>query len=223
MKKASRLIVLCILLLCLLLSTVAAWGQQRRTGLVIELQNADTQISVQTEQREPILSEKSGQTDVYPMGRRFEVTYRPKSLKAGEHFVLLLRSGPDLSLDSILYLCDKTVSEAEAAQGYVVFDVFPRENKPATLQLSSPEWGKAITLAAVKPVYEGMTGDADGDESLSMGDSMAVLRHITGVGPLSTWAAAVADYNGDGAITAEDAVAILRHITGAARYGEGAK
>ncbi len=57
-------------------------------------------------------------------------------------------------------------------------------------------------------------GDADGDEKISAGDALTILRHVVGKSKLEGERAIVADVSGTDGISAQDALLILQYVVG---------
>ena len=60
---------------------------------------------------------------------------------------------------------------------------------------------------------DGIPGDVDGNESLTVYDVILVLRHCAGGSQLSGQALLNADFNGDGSVTTFDVILLLRAVT----------
>ncbi len=59
-----------------------------------------------------------------------------------------------------------------------------------------------------------MIGDVDLDGSVTISDSLAVLRHVSGAAPLTGDALIAADVDGDGEVTQSDSQTILSYVSG---------
>lgn len=65
-----------------------------------------------------------------------------------------------------------------------------------------------------EPGFAGICGDLDGDEQITAGDALAILRASAGMTELDPALTAIADVDGDGYITANDVLAVLRNSAG---------
>ena len=71
-------------------------------------------------------------------------------------------------------------------------------------------YGEAVSFTTLP---DGIPGDVDGNESLTVYDVILVLRHCAGGSQLSGQALLNADFNGDGSVTTFDVILLLRAVT----------
>lgn len=103
---------------------------------------------------------------------------------------------------------------AEGGQAYDEYIAFVE----TLTDLDSDQAAVDAALEALEAALAGgsiLLGDVDGDGSISIGDALAILRHVIGVELLEEGAACeAADFNCDGSITSSDALLVLRSALG---------
>ena len=156
----------------------------------------------------------------YAAAQRFTVKYTA-SLTAGDQYAILMYTGSSVSISSILYINQITVSATDAANGYLTFDVYPTSVRSATIKITSDaeSFSNPLTVAAMSLYTPYILGDTDGDKSISALDAVCILQYIVGSKTLTASQRLAADVDKDQSISAQDAVRILQHIVSAKPLG----
>jgi len=159
-----------------------------------------------------------GTADTFYAGAaRFTVTYAPASgLVIGDNYTIIMYTGDSISVDTILYLDQITVSEADVGLGSLTFDVFPASMEDAVIKVTSDTAGFSgpVTVTTVHTYLSYKLGDVDEDGKITTLDAVKILQYYVGSITLTTNQKNAADTDGDGKITTIDAVRILQYYVG---------
>ena len=216
----KRLLVTCLLLglTCFALTAGAAAPE---SGIYLE--NASSLVTLSPRQengaeatsRSVDCNNDGTEELVYSDAVRFTVGYTG-SFTLGEQYSILMYQGDTLSVDSILYLNQITITEAEVTEGVIYFDVYPTAMTKGTIKMASSaaDFGEAITLATIQEYIPYVLGDVNEDQSIDILDSMDVLDHFVKNIVLQGAQWLAADVNLDESVDIMDAIGILDYFVG---------
>jgi len=223
MKKAVSFL-MAVMLLCSLLiipsvalsaPTVSGVWLTTNPGFTVTPCGADkTPIAVDTS----FDCNNDGNADNFYAGAvRFAVKYTPSlGLHVGDNYVILLYEGSTISVGSIHYINQITVSDADVSLGYLTFDVYPSSLLNATIVVTSDALGSSdpVTLAEVHQYLSFKLGDTDEDGKITTLDAVKILQYYVGNITFTDNQKSAADTDRDGKVTTLDAVRILQYYVG---------
>lgn len=224
MKKAVSILMAFMLLCSLLIIPSAAlsapavsgvWLTDTASAFTVTPCGADkTPIAVDTS----LDCNNDGNADsFYASAVRFAVKYTPTlGLHVGDNYVILMYKGSTISVDSILYINQITVSDADVSLGYLTFDVYPSSVLDAAIVVTSDALGfsGAVTAAKVHQYLSFKLGDTDEDGKITTLDAVKILQYYVGNITFTNNQKSAADTDRDGKVTTLDAVRILQYYVG---------
>ena len=147
----------------------------------------------------------------------YALSYSDASVKAGEQYLVLMvavndvtNDKPDYTIisDSLVY-----INQAASTAGNVAFStVYPSCVTDSVILLTGGSLTEPKLLAKVDA--QGILGDVNYDNKVTVGDASDVLGNIVGKVNFDATQTAMADVNHDGKITVGDASDILGYIVG---------
>lgn len=147
----------------------------------------------------------------------YTLSYSDTSVKAGEQYLVLMVAANDvtsnkpnyaITSDSLVY-----INQAASTAGNVAFStVYPSCVTDSVILLTGGSLTEPKLLAKVDA--QGILGDVNYDNKVTVGDASDVLGNIVGKVNFDATQTAMADVNHDGKITVGDASDILGYIVG---------
>ena len=147
----------------------------------------------------------------------YTLSYSDTSVKAGEQYLVLMVAVNDvtsnkpnyaITSDSLVY-----INQAASTAGNVAFStVYPSCVTDSLILLTGGSLTEPKLLAKVDA--QGILGDVNYDNKVTVGDASDVLGNIVGKVNFDATQTAMADVNHDGKITVGDASDILGYIVG---------
>lgn len=147
----------------------------------------------------------------------YTLSYSDTSVKAGEQYLVLMVAVNDvtsnkpnyaITSDSLVY-----INQASSTAGNVAFStVYPSCVTDSLILLTGGSLTEPKLLAKVDA--QGILGDVNYDNKVTVGDASDVLGNIVGKVNFDATQTAMADVNHDGKITVGDASDILGYIVG---------
>ena len=147
----------------------------------------------------------------------YALSYSDTSVKAGEQYLVLMVAVNDVTSDKPNYTITSDslvyINQAASTAGNVAFStVYPSCVTDSVILLTGGSLTEPKLLAKVDA--QGILGDVNYDNKVTVGDASDVLGNIVGKVNFDATQTAMADVNHDGKITVGDASDILGYIVG---------
>lgn len=147
----------------------------------------------------------------------YTLSYSDTSVKAGEQYLVLMVAVNDVTSDKPNYAITSDslvyINQAASTAGNVAFStVYPSCVTDSVILLTGGSLTEPKLLAKVDA--QGILGDVNYDNKVTVGDASDVLGNIVGKVNFDATQTAMADVNHDGKITVGDASDILGYIVG---------
>lgn len=147
----------------------------------------------------------------------YKLSYSDTSVKAGEQYLVLMVETNDISSDKPTYTITADsliyINQTASTAGNVTFDtVYPSSVADSVILLTGGSLTEPKLLAKVDA--QGILGDVNYDNKVTVGDASDVLGNIVGKIKFDATQSAMADVNRDGRVNVGDASDILGYIVG---------
>ena len=147
----------------------------------------------------------------------YALSYSDTSVKAGEQYLVLMVAVNDVTSDKPDYTITSDslvyINQAASTAGNVAFStVYPSCVTDSVILLTGGSLTEPKLLAKVDA--QGILGDVNYDNRVTVGDASDVLGNIVGKVNFDATQTAMADVNHDGKVTVGDASDILGYIVG---------
>lgn len=147
----------------------------------------------------------------------YKLSYSDTSVKAGEQYLVLMVATNDISSDKPTYTITADsliyINQTASTAGNVTFDtVYPSSVADSVILLTGGSLTEPKLLAKVDA--QGILGDVNYDNKVTVGDASDVLGNIVGKIKFDATQSAMADVNRDGRVNVGDASDILGYIVG---------
>ena len=147
----------------------------------------------------------------------YTLSYSDTSVKAGEQYLVLMVAVNDVTSDKPNYTITSDslvyINQTASTAGNVAFStVYPSCVADSVILLTGGSLTEPKLLAKVDA--QGILGDVNYDNKVTVGDASDVLGNIVGKVNFDATQTAMADVNHDGKITVGDASDILGYIVG---------
>ena len=147
----------------------------------------------------------------------YDLTYSSTSIKSGEQYLVLMVATNDVSSTSPVYTITADnliyINQTSSTSGSVTFkNVYPSAVADSVILLTGGSLTAPKMLAKIDA--QGILGDVNYDNKVTVGDASDVLGNIVGKVKFDATQSAMADVNHDGKVTVGDASDILGYIVG---------
>lgn len=163
--------------------------------------------------------------EVYESVARYTVTYElDDNAVVGSNYVILLHNGDTVSVDSIGYIDQVTITQEDLDNKSISFKVYPYSIDDAMIKMTSDVEGFSSpeTIVEISVYYEEnayILGDVDEDGYVTVLDSAEILKAIVGSVELSSSQILAADVDISGTVTVLDSTSILQYVVLGYNFG----